>query len=80
MFRAAFTELRNDTFWRLWGFFFLLLFLLPLSVSTAAREAQLWVMFCSKSLDTTSGTAVANEATTFLLHSSHFGRRRLILL
>jgi hypothetical protein len=25
-------------------------------------------VFCSKSLDTTSGTAVANEATTFLLH------------
>lgn len=25
-------------------------------------------VFCSKSLDTTSGTAIANEATTFLLH------------
>lgn len=33
--------LRNDTFWRFWV-------ILSLSVSTAAREAQLWVMFLLK--------------------------------
>lgn len=58
----------------LWAFFSFFFFPLSLPVSTATRDAQLWVMFCSKSLIPLAALRLPTRLR-LSVSLSHFGRQ-----